>query len=220
MNDQDGGLIDEVGIELGPAEPSGGSLQSGVSQVELGDANERLDVEAGDFGRLRGSRRDRDKRPSLREPLEQLAVLLDDSSHAISKRRVATPSLDRLAERELHGLVQALALGPRQRFGVCCEIVIKPHRQVLRHDTMVSRLLAISRLRRCSMLPFGNLRSEAVDKASDGPDREHGTAQSHAPPEVVAVAGSAFAAMRVTAFGALRARALRLRDRSANGRLG
>lgn len=70
------------------------------------------------------------------------------------------------------------------------------------------------------MLPFGNLRSDAVDKAGDGPDRKHGTAQSRDPPEVVAVAGSAFAAMRVTAFAALRARALRLRRRSANGRFG
>ena len=49
-NDQDGGLIDEVGVELGPAERGGGSVQSGVSQVELGDADERLDVEAADFG--------------------------------------------------------------------------------------------------------------------------------------------------------------------------
>jgi hypothetical protein len=49
-DDQHGGLIDEVGVELGPAERSGGSVQSGVGQVELGDADERLDVEAGDFG--------------------------------------------------------------------------------------------------------------------------------------------------------------------------
>ena len=37
-NDQDGGLIDEVRVELGPAERSGGSVQRTISQVELGDA--------------------------------------------------------------------------------------------------------------------------------------------------------------------------------------
>jgi hypothetical protein len=49
-NHQDAGLVDEVGVELGPAERGGGCLQSGVSKVELCDADERLDVEAGDFG--------------------------------------------------------------------------------------------------------------------------------------------------------------------------
>jgi hypothetical protein len=36
-NHQDGGLVDEVGVELGPAERGGGSVQSGVSKVELGE---------------------------------------------------------------------------------------------------------------------------------------------------------------------------------------
>lgn len=47
-NDEYRGLVDEVGVKLGPAERSGRSAQSGVGKVELGDAGERLDVESGE----------------------------------------------------------------------------------------------------------------------------------------------------------------------------
>ena len=56
----------------------------------------------------------RGTRPSLGQALEQLPVLLDDATKTRLELRVFPAPLDRLAEGDLHGLVEALSLGSRQ----------------------------------------------------------------------------------------------------------
>src|SRR5271165_1117270 len=85
------------------------------------------------------SRQGRRTRRSLGEPLEQLPVLLEDPADALLELGVLTPTLDRLGEGLLDGLVQAGPLGPCERLCVGRELVVESNCQVLCHGFMVSR---------------------------------------------------------------------------------
>src|SRR5438270_524874 len=49
-HDEDCGLVDELGIEVGVAESGGWCVQSGVGKVEVCDGHDRVDIEAGYSG--------------------------------------------------------------------------------------------------------------------------------------------------------------------------
>jgi hypothetical protein len=50
VDDEDRGLVDQVGIKLGLAEPGGGCVQRGVGETQAREAQDRIDVKPGDLG--------------------------------------------------------------------------------------------------------------------------------------------------------------------------
>ena len=52
-HDDHGGLFDELGVEVGVAEPSSRSVQGGVGKVEVGDLEDGVEVQSGHFDRNR-----------------------------------------------------------------------------------------------------------------------------------------------------------------------
>ena len=73
---------------------------------------------------------------------KKLAIFLDDLTNPATECRILLASFDGFAQSDLDRLVQTVALGASERLGVSSELVVKSDREVLRHDTMVSRCRA------------------------------------------------------------------------------